>query len=207
MTIEMLDTGTILVSLLKQDMKRYALDLDDAVDKTALENLIYRVGEICGFDCRGKSFLIEALPSPKGCLMIISVRTVKRRRIFRIKRKHTRALCVLFDADALLDVLASGLKGGFSVYLYREKYVLLPSLTAKEDEIVRLSEYGELYPAEAASFARVREYGRLLYRGGQPGQRDVQRRHVGGRAVTVGHTAFGRSGGTGDDLVQIGSAG
>lgn len=165
MTIEMIDRGTILVSLCDEDMRRYSLRMQDSAERvqTGLKNLLCYVGEICGLDHRGKSYLIEALPSPKGCLLIISVRHVKRRRIFRVKRQKARELCVFFHADAMLDYWQSvPCQGGYAVYRYEGRYVLLPSLSAPESAVARMSEYGELYPVSEAVFARVREHGELL---------------------------------------------
>lgn len=164
MTVEMIGEKTILVSLCEGDMRRYSLTLDGNADKvqSGLKDLLYRVGEICGLDHRGKSYLIEALPSNKGCLLIISVHTVKHRRKFRIKRTQARELCVFFDADAMLDFWRSRPQGGYAVYEYEGRYILLPCGSATAEAMARLSEYGELYPVSDAVFARVREHGTIL---------------------------------------------
>lgn len=171
MTIEMIDQRTILVSLGEDDMRRYSLRLEDDAGKvqSGLKDLLCRVGEICGLDHRGRSYLIEALPSPKGCLLIISVRRVKRRRVFRVKRQKVRELCVFFHADAMLDYWQNAKRqGGYAVYRYEGRYVLLPALSAAENMTAQLSEYGELYPVSEAVFARVREHGELLMRSAAP---------------------------------------
>lgn len=184
MTIEMPDKGTILVSLSQEDMRRYAFRLEDNAPLTALQKLMHHVGDVCGLDHRGKSYLVEALPSRAGCLLIITVRAVKRRRVYRIKRRLTRALYVFFDADAMLDFLREGMKSGFSLYRYEGRYVLLPGLSAGEEELARLTEYGERYEISASATARVRECGTLLR------QQEAQRRHIGGGAVAVRDAAL-----------------
>ncbi len=164
MTVEMIGEKTILVSLCEGDMRRYSLTLDGNADKvqSGLKDLLCRVGEICGLDHRGKSYLIEALPSNKGCLLIISVHTVKHRRKFRIKRTQAHELCVFFDADAMLDFWRSRPQGGYAVYEYEGRFILLPCGSATAEPIARLSEYGELYPVSDAVFARIREHGTIL---------------------------------------------
>lgn len=164
MTVEMIGEKIILVSLGEGDMRRYSLTLNGDVDKvqSGLRDLLCRVGKICGLDHRGKSYLIEALPSNKGCLLIISVHAVKHRRKFRIKRSQARELCVFFDADAMLDFWISGSQGGYAVYEYEGRYILLPFASATENSMVQLSEYGELYPVSNAVFSRIREHGKLL---------------------------------------------
>ena len=183
MTIEMLNRGTILVSLGERDMQAYTLDFgaENITDnETGLISLLYRVGEVCGLDCRGKSYSIEALPAQNGCLLIISVRTVRRRRVYRIKRKKTTDLCIFFDADAMLDYLGAGrLPGGCAVYAYDGRYVLLPPSALSESDTARLGEYGEIVSVGAAAQARIREHGSLLL------QEALQRRHIGGRTVAV----------------------
>ena len=170
MTVEMIGEKTILVSLCEGDMRRYSLSLEGDDDKmrSGLKDLLCRVGEICGLDHRGKSYLIEALPSSKGCLLIISVHAVKHRRKFRIKRNRARELCVFFDADAMLDFRRSCAQGGYAVYDYDGRYILLPGVSLDESSIARLSEYGELYPVSEAVFARIREHGKLLLKSSYP---------------------------------------
>ena len=193
MTIEIMDKQTILVSLCREDMHTYALCFDDdkaGYPEQGLKRLLYHVGEVCGLDHRGKSYLIEALPSTSGCLLIISVHPVKRKKKYRIKRRVTQEICVFFDADAMLDYWRAEDQGeGCSVYLFKGRYVLLPSPSAPERSTSRLSEYGEIYPVSAAVGARVREHGRLLV------QKHIQRRHIGGRAVGVRDAAAGDGGG------------
>lgn len=164
MTVEMIGEKTILVSLGEGEMRRYSLSMDGNADKvqSGLKDLLCRVGEICGLDHRGKSYLIEALPSNKGCLLIISVHTVRHRRRFRIKRCQARELCVFFDADSMLDFWQSHSRSGYAVYAYDGSYVLLPCASASVETMARLSEYGELYPVSETVFARIREHGTLL---------------------------------------------
>ena len=184
MTIEMLDRGTILVSMKNEELREYALDFSQAdTAETGLKNLLLHVGAVCGLDQRGKSFLIEALPARSGCLLIISVHAVKRRRRYRIKRAEKTDVCIFCSADDMLDCLG-GLSFGYSLYLYTGKYVLLPASSAPESAVQRLCEFGELHALSRTAAARIAEYGKLLR------QVDVQRRHICGRAVTVRDTAL-----------------
>ena len=188
MTIDRIDKRTILVSLGDEELRRYALCFDEgtAAVEEGLKSLLTTIGETCGLDPGGKSFLVEALPARSGCLLIISVRTVKRRRVYRIKRREASAVCVFFDADAMLDYFrADGGQSACAVYAYEGRYVLLPCGEPAEN----LGEYGELCPVSAAVRARVCEHGRLLRQVG------VQRRHIGGRTVAVRDAARRDDGG------------
>ena len=189
MTIEMLDQGTILVSLGAEDLRLYSLRFDGALTaavQDGLKDLLYRVGAVCGFDVGGKCYLVEALPAGGGCLLIITVRARKHRKKYRVKRARTREVCAFFDADAMLDYLrAAKSRGGCAVYRYAGRYYLLPAPSAPDSVMDGLGEYGELYPIGAVLYARIREHGRLLF------QEEVQRRHIRGGAVAVGDAASG----------------
>ena len=158
MTIEMLNKGTILVLMAQDDMQRYALSFDDEkAPEQGLKKLLYRIGEECGIDYSGKSFLVEALPSREGCLLIISVKRV--RKVYRIKRSDKRDVCIFDTADMLLDWLLLGEGLGGSVYRYRDKYVLIPALAASKRTLALMGEYGRLIKTNTVETARIREFG------------------------------------------------
>lgn len=168
MTIDMLDTGTILVHLGESDMHAYTLDFSDTADisdiKEGLSELICRVGDMCGVGTGGRCFLVEALPSDNGCLLIISVRAVSRRRVYRIKREKTREICVFFDIDSMLDWLsdASCEPSGYTLYSYRERYILMPEPYAAPYSSAELSEYGRLTKVSLTAAARIQEHGTVI---------------------------------------------
>ena len=189
MTIELLDKETILVSLCAEDMHAYSLRFDEETTncpEKGLKKLLYHVGETCGLDHSGKSYLIEALPSAGGCLLIISVRRARYRRKYRVKRTRKAEWYVFFDADAMIDYLRlHPTESGYSVYLYESRYVLIPSAAAPAG----LIEYAERRFVSDTMIAHVKEYGRLLR------EKELQRRHIGGRAVAVRDAALRHGGG------------
>jgi len=165
MTIDRLGEKTILVTLMRDDMQRYDLDFETAADgagtRRGLTRLMIYVGEECGLDHRGKSYLIEALPGKDSCLLIISVRTNKPRRRYRIKRVSGVDCCRFGCVDDLLDWLSRPESDRLSYSLYKERdcYYLLPEfpLTASERGI--LNEYGSVAPESPVAVARLREHG------------------------------------------------
>ncbi len=167
MKIDRLNSGMILVTMEREDMRAYRLDFEQDADSESvlrgLSRLILRVREECGLGRRGRSYLVEALPGRDGCLLIISVRAVKRRRIYRIKRDVTRTVCIFDDADALLDWMnAAALRGRYTVRMYRGQYVLVPLLPLNAAEEAQLSGYGRLVKADAVSTARILEFGEVV---------------------------------------------
>ena len=168
MTIDMLDTGTILVHLGESDMLAYTLDFSDSADisdiKEGLSELVRRVGDMCGFGTVGRCFLVEALPSGDGCLLIISVRAVRHRRVYRIKREKTREICVFFDIDSMLDWLsdANHAPSGYTLYNYRGRYILMPEPYTSPASSAELSEYGRLTKVSLEAASRIQEHGTAI---------------------------------------------
>ena len=74
MKIDRLNQGTILVSMAAQDLRDYKLDFSKETEPNAvhsgLKRLLHHVGERCSITPGGRSFLIEALPSKEGCLLL-----------------------------------------------------------------------------------------------------------------------------------------
>ena len=198
MTIEMLSRGTILVSLLPEDLRRFGLSKDGADIKEGLSQLLYHVGEVCSLDVEGRSFLVEALPKEDGWFLIITARQAKRRRVYRIKRSQTFPACVFRSADDLLDFLGAQPSFDFRLYLYRGRYTLLPAHEVGDSAL--LSEYGDLHSLSRAAAARIGEFGRLIF------EKDVQRRQIRGRTMAVRNAAFGNAEGGGEHLGQVGTA-
>lgn len=164
--IDKLGERTILVTLLPEDMRAYMLDFNAGVDgeqiRSGLTRLMYRVGEECGMDHRDKSYLIEALPGRDGCLLIISVRHMKRRRRYRIKRERIHDCCRFESADDMLDWLHRGKipsELGYTLYLFDGTYYMLPDRPLSQAVKNTLNEYGRLTGENLIFIARVREYG------------------------------------------------
>lgn len=164
MRIDMLETGTVLVSLGDEDMREYQLDFaphaNSAVLKKGLLKVIRQVQTRCGMTGRGECYLVEALPGKSGCLLMISVHTAERkRRIYRIKREE-RAAYAFYNADALLDCMLAGLMPErYELYLLRGSYILLAE---KGADTHALSEYGIPVRINPLTFVRIKEYGRCI---------------------------------------------
>lgn len=161
MVIDQLSDKTILVTLMRDDLQQYSLDFgaDNREIRCGLTRLMLRIGEECGLDHAGKSYLIEALPAGDSCLLIISVRAKQYRRRYRIKRVVTVDCCTFADADALLDWMQTGAGVIGSVYVYRGGYRLLPDYPFPPRVRGRISEYGMLEQLSTVEAARIRELG------------------------------------------------
>ncbi len=168
MTIDRLGESTILVTLMRDDMRRYDLDFEASADaaetRQGLTRLMYRVGEECGLNHRDKSYLVEALPGKESCLLIISVRSGKPRKRYRIKRETTVECCVFQRCDDFLDWLSRPESAalGYSLYALSGCYYLLPTYPLNPAESVLLNEYGAVTKKSPVAAARIREHGTFL---------------------------------------------
>ncbi len=168
MTIDRISEKTILVTLTQGDLRSYNLDFEskaDSVDtRRGLTGLMIRVGEECGLDHRGKSYLVEALPGKESWLLIISVRREKRRRRYRIKRDAFVDCCRFEQTDDLLDWLgfAGGIHSGSALYQVSGGYYLLPDRPWTDQERSLLSEFGRVTRESRVTAARIREHGSVL---------------------------------------------
>ena len=155
------------------DLQRYDLDFEAAdsdATRKGLTRLMYRVGEECGLNHRDKSYLIEALPGKESCLLIISVRVMKTRRRYRIRRRRCVDRCRFENADSLLDWLRLSDNENMSYVLYEKdgSYLLLAEYPLSEEQRGRLSEYGDVESIDAVAAARIREYGKELLTHSRP---------------------------------------
>ena len=164
MTVDQLSEGTILVALEPDDMARYALDFthgDTADARRGLTRLLCRVGEECGLKESDSSYLIEALPAGDSALLIISVRPVRQRRRWRIKRERRCDVCRFGDLDALIALDPARLPFGYELY-DRGGYQMIPDRPLNPRLSALLNEYGAVGTLTAVELARLREYGRLI---------------------------------------------
>lgn len=161
MTIDRLSDRTILVTLMRDDMERYGLcfGAQDSGTRRGLTELMRRVGEVCALDHSGKSYLIEALPAGESCLLIISVRQLRRRRVYRVKRVERRACYRFGELDALLDWMRVGGGVSGSLYTYAGGCWLLPDYPPSSRARGRLTEYASVSLLGAIELARIRELG------------------------------------------------
>lgn len=174
MNVDKIGESTILVTLDRDDMTRCSIDFssaDSGCIRQGLTRLMAQVGEVCGLDHKDKSYLIEALPAGDSCLLIITVRTVRPRRVYRIKRVSTVDCCIIHTADDLLDLLRLGLIGGFRLILYGGRYYLFPDRPLGRQSRAILNEYGAVRSLSAVSAARIAEYGVRIGAGSSPERR------------------------------------
>ena len=167
MRIEQLHDHMILITLSDEDMRGMGLSFegfsaDDAACRRALTRLLMTACRGCGIDCRRRRFLIEALPTDAGAVLLVTVPAVRRR--YRIKSRDKIPVYVFADTDAMLD----GARKYFSLFpndccaLYKSgyRYILIC-----EHEPPILCEFAELVHPSPLALSRIKEHAAPIAQG------------------------------------------
>lgn len=170
MTIEQIDKGRVLILLCNSDMKDFSLDYDtmgfrDPHSKKILVRLLTLACLKTGISAKGKKMLVEALPQENGCIILLTLVSENKRKVYRIKRKNY-SLCFVFGDLENLIKLCIALKDRCitenRIYYCNSKYYLIfeSILSPKYKRLV--CEYADKGEAERVHWARVKENGKLI---------------------------------------------
>ncbi|MGN1130603.1 MAG: adaptor protein MecA [Ruminococcus sp.] len=170
MTIEQIDKGKVLILLCNSDMKDFSLDYNkmgfcDPHSKKILVRLLTLACLKTGISAKGKKMLVEALPQENGCIILLTLVSENKRRVYRIKRNNY-GLCFVFGDLENLIKLCIALKDRCitenRIYYCNSKYYLIfeSILPPKYKRLV--CEYADKGETESVHWARVKENGKLI---------------------------------------------
>lgn len=172
MTIEQIDGSKVLILLGSQDMKDFSLEyktlsFTDPHSRRILLRLLTLACTKTGVNIENKKMIVEALPHPNGCLILLTLTPKNKRKIYKIKRSPKNLCCIFKDSEALIQAsVALSRKSALpenSVYLYKDKYCLIVadkpvSLSA----LAMLEEFSESFVCSGVVCARIRENGKEI---------------------------------------------
>ncbi|MGN0487922.1 MAG: adaptor protein MecA [Ruminococcus sp.] len=172
MTIEQIDSSKVLIVLGDKDMRDFALEygtmsFDDPHSRKILGSILTLACTKTGISTKGKRMLVEALPHPDGCLILLTLEVIRKPRVYKIKRKK-RAVCAVFENVEELIKVSAVLKNNKSVpenslYFYDEKYCLIIESFHIPCSVMRvLREFSVNIFQSKISVARIKENGRLI---------------------------------------------
>lgn len=170
MTIEQLSSDRMLITLRACDLSEMGttfemLHTEDTHSRRVLMRLLIAACRSYGIDCRQKRFLIEALPTESGCILLVSLSHQKSRKKYRIKRPDTQPAYVFDCADDMLDGMArmSGRAELYEgiMYVHRGRYILLPGALCDADRLL-LSEYARPCALSRMELSALREHGAVV---------------------------------------------
>lgn len=176
MTIEQLDKSKVLISLCKEDMDSFDLNLGnmsfcDEHSRKVLLRLLQLACSKTGIELRKGAVLLEALPHNCGCLLLVTVMEKSKRKRYKVKKYREFPVFVFDNAETLLtcaEAVGDNTVGILrnSLWLYEGRYCLVFDYPVLQPSLWRvLSEYGHRIKATAVTISRIRECGQLI-RGG-----------------------------------------
>lgn len=175
MTIEQIDSSKILIVLGDKDMRDFALEygtmsFDDPHSRKILGSILTLACTKTGMSTKGKRMLVEALPHPDGCLILLTLEANRKPRVYKIKRKK-RAVCAVFENAEELIRASVVLKNNINVpenslYFYGDKYYLILDSIYIPCSVMRVLREFSLKVIQSNIFsARIKENGRLILKG------------------------------------------
>lgn len=175
MTIEQIDSGKVLIVLGRNDMEDFSLEYEtmsftDPHSKKVLARLLTLACVKTGICIKGKKMLVEALPHPEGCLILMTLRAERERKYYRIKRGSRNLCCVIDSAEELMNLCSAlcRLKGvpDSSVYFYDDRYYLVAESVLVSPFIMRVfGEFSSRVAVDNILAAKVGERGKLIAHG------------------------------------------
>ena len=173
MTIEQLDKSKVLISLCKEDMDNFSLDISDMSfcdehSRKVLLRLLQLASRKTGVEMHKGAVLLEALPHNCGCLLLVTVMEKTKRKIYKVKRTTEYPVYVFESAENLLSCVEkmgnnNALPCWNSLWLKDKRYYLIfdyPVLKTVYSGV--LCEYGRKVRATEIYLSRIRESGKLL---------------------------------------------
>lgn len=172
MTIEMISNSKILIVLGGEDMRDFELEYDtmslsDPHSRKILSRLLSLACTKTGISTEDKNMVVEALPYPDGCLILLTLEARRKPKIYKVKRKIP-SLCVTFDTAENLIRAVVNLKDrenipDNSLYYYDNKYYLIVKGGAVPKGVMYvLREFAEKIVHSNLNSVRIEEKAKLL---------------------------------------------
>ncbi len=169
MTIEQIDTSKVMIVLGSNDMKDFSLEystlsFSDPHSRKILSRLLTLACSKTGMNIENKKMLVEALPHKSGCLILLTLKPKRKRRVYRVKKPNKSLCCIFESTDSLID--ASTAVGESlpenEVFYYNDKYYLVTDSNLALYPLALLEEFAECYVCSRIASAKVKEAGKSL---------------------------------------------
>lgn len=173
MTIEQLDKSKVLISLCKEDMDKFSLDIRnmsfcDEHSRKVLLRLLQLACSKTGIEMQKGAVLLEALPHNCGCLLLVTVMEKTKRKTYKVKRYRDFPVYMFETAENLLSCVQKMgdnkvIPHWNSLWLKDDRYYLIfdyPLSGSVYSGI--LGEFGRRIKATDVYLSRLKESGKLL---------------------------------------------
>ena len=173
MTIEKLSTTRVLISLCREDMENFRLNISkmsfcDDSSRKVLMRLLELACREAGFTIGGKTILMEALPLQSGCLILVTFADKKKRRIYKVKSIKKRTVYVFEDAEKMLCAAETLYQSDTklplnNLWLFDSKYyAVFDCCPVLKNTYSVLREYASKISFSPVTISRIQEGGKLI---------------------------------------------
>ncbi len=177
MILDKIDDKRLLIALSSEDMDLLditfkQLNWKNDHSKEIIKDLLVRAENEIGFSADTNKFLIESIPAPNGCLILITLLSNtpnKPRKIYKIKSNIKPFVFLFNDCESLLQAIERIYGNGFvfndsSLVEFKNLYYIVLYLTGSISSRLHaiISEYGEFVGKNNVIAARIFEKGNVI---------------------------------------------
>ncbi len=178
MILDKIDEKRLLIALSHEDMDFLdisfkQLDWKNNYSREIIKNILARAESEIGFSSSNKKLLIEAIPQPNGCFVLITLLSNKKnnksRKIYKIKNQIKPFTFFFKNSDSLLAFIERIYNKKFnfinsSIIEFNNSYyvILYFNGSISSNLLAIISEYGQLVGRNSIVAARVLEKGNVI---------------------------------------------
>ena len=178
MILDKIDEKRLLIALSHEDMDFLdisfkQLDWKNNYSREIIKNILARAESEIGFSSSNKKLLIEAIPQPNGCFVLITLLSNKKnnksRKIYKIKNQIKPFTFFFKNSDSLLAFIERIYNKKFnfinsSIIEFDNSYyvILYFNGSISSNLLAIISEYGQLVGRNSIVAARVLEKGNVI---------------------------------------------
>ena len=173
MTIEKLNGSKILISLCREDMENFRLDIGkmgfcNDNSRKVLLRLMQLACKEAGVGFGSKTILMEALPLQSGCLILVTFADKKKRRTYKVKSIKRSTAYVFTDAENMLCAAENLYRLDaelpvHKLWLFESKYYVLFEYCPFNKEVCGvLCDYACKIPMSSVGISRIKEGGKSI---------------------------------------------
>lgn len=177
MILDKIDEKRLLIALSIEDLKFLDISLNQLnwkfeFSSEVINNLLAKAESEIGFFCSNKKFLIEAIPQPNGCFVLVTLlsnRLGSTRKIYKIKNKPKPFVFFFKSPDSLFSLVERLYNDHFSFFdssiiEIKNSYFLVLYIKGliSSNLLAVISEYGRFSGKSAVAVARLAERGNVI---------------------------------------------
>lgn len=177
MILDKIDEKRLLIALSSEDLDLLnitfkQLDWKNDYSKEIIKNLLVRAKKEIGFSVDNNKLLIEAIPQPNGCFVLVTLlsnNSKKSRKIYKIKNNSKPFVFLFDDLESLFNSIERIYNRSFvfsnsSIVQFKNSYYIVLYLNGSISSklLAIISEYGDFVGKNNITAARIFEKGNVI---------------------------------------------